>query len=221
MWEKLHKLLKTTWGKVLFVFASFPLWRIAYNAIDAWGNAKMITDSLPSIWRFFVSLWGYINTTGGSLVVMLIGFGLIALQLHRQERRRDGQETGPLPKAPQLDWLDKRLYLIAEQDRAEIQDAVIVCGVQFRNEIEFGKRYVDFVFSIFNQSLYEITPRSNDDCFSVLRRERRRAGVRTVGALVYHSLHHLTDDEEHFPITSCYYCLGDVGNNSVHLVGYG
>lgn len=51
----------------------------------------------------------------------------------------------------------KRLQIIAKQDREEIQDSVIVKGIQFRNEIEYGKRYIHFVFTIFNQSIYEIT----------------------------------------------------------------
>jgi hypothetical protein len=49
------------------------------------------------------------------------------------------------------------LHAIAENDRSEIQNAVTVSGIQFRNEIETGKRYVDFVFSIFNKSVYEIS----------------------------------------------------------------
>lgn len=51
----------------------------------------------------------------------------------------------------------KRLQLVAKQDREEIQDSVIVSGVHFRNEITYGKRYIEFVFAIFNQSVYEMT----------------------------------------------------------------
>ena len=51
----------------------------------------------------------------------------------------------------------KRLVAIAKNDATDIQDAVIVSGVQFRNEIENHKRYVDFAFAIFNQSVYEIS----------------------------------------------------------------
>lgn len=91
MLAKVQKLFKSFWGWLFGFLALFPLWRIIYGAIDAVGNAKMITDSLPSIGCFLVWAWGYINTTPGSLVVMVIGFALIALQLHRQERRSISQ----------------------------------------------------------------------------------------------------------------------------------
>jgi heme/copper-type cytochrome/quinol oxidase subunit 2 len=52
---------------------------------------------------------------------------------------------------------NKRLVTIANNDAAEIQNVVTVTGVQFRNEIEYGQRYIDFVFAIFNQSLYDIS----------------------------------------------------------------
>jgi hypothetical protein len=51
----------------------------------------------------------------------------------------------------------KRLQIIAKQDTEDIQDSVIVSGIQFRNEIEFGNRHIDLVFAIYNQSLYDIT----------------------------------------------------------------
>lgn len=52
---------------------------------------------------------------------------------------------------------NKRLIAIANNDAADIQEAVIVTGVQFRNEIEYYKRYVDFAFVVFNQSVYDIS----------------------------------------------------------------
>jgi hypothetical protein len=51
----------------------------------------------------------------------------------------------------------KRLQLVAKQDRENIQDSVIVTGIHFRNETTYGNRHIDFVFALFNQSLYEIT----------------------------------------------------------------
>jgi hypothetical protein len=50
----------------------------------------------------------------------------------------------------------KMLQLLSKEDREEIQEAVVVRGVQFRNEIEYSKRYVDFVFAIHNESHYDI-----------------------------------------------------------------
>jgi hypothetical protein len=47
--------------------------------------------------------------------------------------------------------------LIATHDKEEIEEVVVVRGVQFRNEIEYGQRHVDFVFAVHNQSNYEIT----------------------------------------------------------------
>jgi len=52
---------------------------------------------------------------------------------------------------------NKRLISISSNDAAEIQEAVIVMGVYFRNEIENYKRYVDFWFQIFNMSVYDIS----------------------------------------------------------------
>jgi hypothetical protein len=87
---RVYKLVKTTLGKILVLFASFPALRIIYNVIDAWGNFRMITDGFPSIWRWIVWGWSYINTIAGSIFVSVIGISLIALQLHRQDRRAIG-----------------------------------------------------------------------------------------------------------------------------------
>lgn len=73
-------------GKVAVLLSTFPLWKTLYNLIDAWGNLQMITDYLPRIWQF-------INTTAGTLVVMLIGFVLMGVQLYRQWRAETGQEA--------------------------------------------------------------------------------------------------------------------------------
>jgi len=83
MWSQLKRLLKSSLGKIAVLVSTFPLWKLLYNTIDAWGNGRMIWDSLPSISQF-------LNSTAGPFVVMLIGFALIALQLHRQSGKQSG-----------------------------------------------------------------------------------------------------------------------------------
>lgn len=65
---KVYKLVKTTWGKILIIFTSFPALRYIYNLIDAWGNFKMVTDGFPTIWRWNV----------------------LGLELHKYSRRQYG-----------------------------------------------------------------------------------------------------------------------------------
>jgi hypothetical protein len=75
------------------------------------------------------------------------------------EGERDGlvSEKIKLSNELALATPNKRLAAIANNDAAEIQEAVIVCGVHFRNEIEYGNRHIDFTFSVFNQSVYDIS----------------------------------------------------------------
>lgn len=77
----------------------------------------------------------------------------------RANKRANDAETENLRLTNELALVtpSKRLIAIANQDATEIQDAVMVMGVYFRNEIENQKRYVDFWFQIFNLSLYDIS----------------------------------------------------------------
>lgn len=195
MWAQIKSLLKSTLGKLAILFASFPLWKIAYNTIDAWGNFQVITEYLPRIWQFLVS-------PVGNFVVMIIGLGLIGLQLRRQHKqiRTTGDTVKELERQQpdrikgleqeresvknltdriagleqektvlesdrserdiikaELDAIKTRygwLYEIADHDRASIKQLVRVAGIAYQPE--FGKAYIDFIFSAFNMSLYDI-----------------------------------------------------------------
>lgn len=73
----------------------------------------MVTDGFPAIWRWVVWGWSYINTAAGSMVVSLLGIGLIALQLQRQDRRaasgqsedESPERLGPAPDQPKIEIL--------------------------------------------------------------------------------------------------------------------
>jgi hypothetical protein len=52
----------------------------------------------------------------------------------------------------------KRLHAIADADAENIRNAVVVRGIDFRNEIQEGRiPYIEFKFAIFNMSVYEIS----------------------------------------------------------------
>jgi hypothetical protein len=97
---------------------------------------------------------------GTSSLVLAITLLIVAFRQWRYKKlaKHTAQLQSELTKA-KSQWEqpdEKRLQLLAKEDREEIQEAVVVRGVHFRNEIEYGKRYVDFVFSVHNESHYDI-----------------------------------------------------------------
>jgi hypothetical protein len=88
------------------------------------------------------------------LPALAIGFMLAtAINVIRKRRQSSSEDLTRVNQRCSARWL----HAIANNDRDEIQNAVMISGIQFRNEIEEGKRYIDFVFSIFNKSVYEIS----------------------------------------------------------------
>lgn len=130
-WLNRFKVLyKTAKGKLALFFAAFPVWLLIYNAIDAWGNLQMITDYLPSIWKF-------INSPTGTLIVMVVGFGLTALFLYRQK---------PLVGEAML-----------KHQAEHIDEFVYVEHIKFATSYEDKKiSYVMFDLRVFNTSVYEV-----------------------------------------------------------------
>jgi hypothetical protein len=77
----------------------------------------------------------------------------------RLEKERDGvlAEKLVLSNEMALATPSKRLRDMEDKDAVAIHDAVVLSAIQFRNETAYGFRYVDFVFSVFNQSVYPIS----------------------------------------------------------------
>lgn len=143
-----------------------PLVNAIYWVIDIYGNMGTMKAILD-----------FLNTGWGTVTLMVIGFSLIAWQIRKQQKQPQSQseslselKDGEKPQSmnelireaaraiPELPCGAKWLHGIAEADKQGIQNAVKIRGIDFRNEIEPGRiPYVDFVFSVSNQSVYEIT----------------------------------------------------------------
>ena len=127
MWRPVKTFFKANLGKLAVILSAYPLWKVLYNIIDAWGNLQMITDYLPRIRQF-------LNSTAGTLTVMCVGFALAALQLFRQGRRQTSETGGA---------------------DAEIQQAVYThAGVMFQR-LE-SEREINFFLTVFNGLPYKI-----------------------------------------------------------------
>jgi hypothetical protein len=132
----IKSLLRSTRGKVGLLFASVPLWKLAYKTIDAWGNLQMVTDYLPRIWQF-------LSSTAGTFVVMFLGFALIVLQLYRQSKQ---------PAATtKYEWLHE----IAASQARDISSYVIIERVVML-DLPSATPSISFELLIRNSSNYHV-----------------------------------------------------------------
>lgn len=82
----IKRALRPTSGKIAVILSGTPLWKLIWQGIDAYGNVRMITDSIPSILSFLGS-WP------GAIVLMLLGFLLLWLQIRRQSAHPERGEV--------------------------------------------------------------------------------------------------------------------------------
>jgi hypothetical protein len=104
----LKNVLRSTQGKIGVLLASAPLWKLAYNAVDAWGNTQ-------TLWQILHSVIGFLGTTWGSIVLMLVGFLLIWWQIYRQQNL--------IQSKSEPDENDKAKYLEIARELKEFQDS--------------------------------------------------------------------------------------------------
>lgn len=160
MRKQIKALLKSWKGELGILLAAAPLWKSVYNFIDAWGNLRMIADALPDIRKF-------LDSTAGTFVIMAVGFGLIALQLYRQQRRAQPiSETGATAtvsttteQSPVVkECADRWLHDIADANKSSISRYVRVekCLLE-RYDLLHTAPYVEFTFIIFNAAVYKIS----------------------------------------------------------------
>lgn len=164
------------WAVLVAVIMGIPGWVM----VGLWFWSRWYPDPTkgPNIMRQLMTGWLPISmiTASSVLSAIVLLIGLIKLWKNKrlaEDLKALAAETERL-KAELLAESEKvksaeaalaahpaacsepRLHVIGNTDKNEIQSAVTVRGILFRNQIEQGKRYVDFVFSIFNQSLYDI-----------------------------------------------------------------
>lgn len=152
-WLAVKNLLGSTRGKIGAIFAGAPLWKLAYDAIDAWGNAQMVWPYLHIVIDFFGTNWG-------SLTLMALGFLLIAWQIRRQHHMTTLPRQSSEPPALAVvkePCPDKWLHDIAENDKRFIDKFVKVAGGEiFGHDFLHTAPYVDFKFTVLNASVYAI-----------------------------------------------------------------
>lgn len=119
MWQsRIKPLLKSWGGAVGVLLAATHLWKYLYRLIDAWGNTLMVSEYLARAWNF-------LGSTVGTFILMGAGFGLIILQLWRQNRRtQQSGETQPEMLAPPVEKQEGRIKEL-EQIKAAPQEPVI------------------------------------------------------------------------------------------------
>lgn len=156
----------------LFIIAIKPVLKGIYEFIDAYGNMQTAMDIL----KFF-------NTGWGTLVLMLLGFGLIVWQLFRQQRREQpGNKTGATAapnesekerwretenalqmsikmredELKQYEWLhDIVKHQEKNIEKYVIVERVLLCDMRLTDPIQIP--YVEFWLEIYNMSVFDIT----------------------------------------------------------------
>jgi hypothetical protein len=138
----------------LFIIGIKPVLKGIYELIDAYGNIQTAVDIL----KFF-------NTGWGTLVLMALGFGLIAWQLFRQQKRTqpsrgaiDSPSTAQAIAKAKEPCPDKWLHNIAEEHKKAINRYVDVTDIGIANhELLRDDSYVEFSFVVSNGSVYPIS----------------------------------------------------------------
>jgi len=79
-------LFKSARAKFALLLATVPLWKLIYGAVDAYFNLESMTQHLPAILAFMGSWWG-------AIILMAVGFGLLALQIRKQSKPTVNEES--------------------------------------------------------------------------------------------------------------------------------
>lgn len=152
MWLGVKNILGSTRGKIGALLAGAPLWKLGYDLIDAWGNAQMV-------WPYFRSVIDFLGTNWGSLVLMVFGFLLIALQIRRQNYlmipHQQSQEPAALAGIREA-CSEKWIHELADNDRRFIENYVKVESCDIVGHDLLNELYVDFKLSILNASVHTI-----------------------------------------------------------------
>jgi hypothetical protein len=154
-------------------FISEPLWPrkkklgaltiIGILAVTALLNATRESDVVASwMWAHVVIFWGVpwkwvLPAIVVTAIPTAIGGFLIARKMRPAgshaslgglQLKGTGTVSDPCP--------DKRLHALAESDKASIKNLVRIPWIAYRPHFDKKEPYIDFVFSIFNNSLYDI-----------------------------------------------------------------
>lgn len=130
----------------LFMLAIKPLANAVYWLVDLYGNIGT-----------FKSIFDFLNTTWGTVVLMSFGFGLIAWQIHRQNRLAQPKEQNELTGVTEP-YGDHHLHSIADYQRKTLRRYVLVENCEVNSSpLSEGKRYIEFTFTIINYSMYYVT----------------------------------------------------------------
>jgi hypothetical protein len=159
-----------------WILALNPLWKRLYNVIDASSNAEWVYSALRS--KFMAELWAGIVSPTGTFLAMAAGLAwlaFIALREKKQEPSEDHKSvnqdsvqsaekqiadtspggwqlkgTGTVTTPCSYEWVHKK----ADDDRASIKNMVRIVGIFYRPD--FDKSHIDFIFGVFNNSLYDV-----------------------------------------------------------------
>jgi hypothetical protein len=155
----------TTKGTI--VFAVFTIASIAWRVFDAWSNLEFIGQKAGLFWRVLHFLFA--SQAGANTLVVIFVALLVGSLLYQFERRPSLESREPqtpalptpladpvptLPKASECD--DKRLHAIAEHDKTSIKEYVWVASIYYEPAFDKSEPYIDFVFWVFNNSLFDI-----------------------------------------------------------------
>lgn len=211
-------LIKGWQGKVGALFLGMPLWKLAYQTIDAWGNIQMI-------WPYLRSIVDFLGTTWGNVVLMVVGILLITWQVRRLHRypnshpsqgekmslaASEGIAAGHIESIEELkrriiesegknaelavfknqyEWLQK----LAERDKSNISRYVYVIfsEVNYKGLNELDP-YIEIGFYIINASVYDITIDKNIQDGAVYFNELKLNPKQTE---VLGSLQHISRDD--------------------------
>jgi hypothetical protein len=153
MRDRIKRLLKSTLGRIALVLGTFPIWKLIYNAIDAWGNLRMVAEYVPEAWRF-------LDSTSGTFAVMLTGFALIGLLLWTQKPKDTSHTEEDFPPKQQVADLcpDRSVHEIAEQQRRGIARQVLAVNprMNFKGLREHAP-YFTVTFDVVNTSVFLVS----------------------------------------------------------------
>jgi hypothetical protein len=158
MWTRIKLFVKSARGKLAIALGGLPLWRQLYELIDAWGNFQTVKDWLPNN-------WGFLTSTGGTYIVMIVGFALGGYQLLKQSKQVNTKHETPIKHlgvelADSLGCLAVWVHDVEQFDREGIHNAVITerCEI-IRSNYNYspGNRpFVEFRCTVFNGSVFPI-----------------------------------------------------------------
>jgi hypothetical protein len=185
MSEMIKNVLKTAWGKIALVLSAWPLWKLIYNTLDAWGNMQTLIGFLSIVWRFLGSTWG-------TFLIMALGFALLAWQTRKQQNKSQiSEETvSPCP----AEWV----HHIANEDRSNISKRVCVHKCEPRYDgLSNDMPYIDFLIRIFNGSIYALSIENPLEGYIMFDEQPLVGEVKIHGSSVNYFLH---GDEVEFTV---------------------